>query len=465
MGLRDSGMMQWPNPFLATKRSAEALLEYSAEALMGWYEPDSTWWLADVEQQVYSNRCRWHMAPGGSAERLKIYQDSLDLISTACGYDKQTGLKRISYDYECAKFCAVPQWGKDRYQYNDGYGLNNHITMATDRPRVEAFQRALDRAANGRHVLDLGCGPFCLLSRFALQAGALSVACVEQNPRAVKHAINIFKGEAEYEPCKGLNSIGASLHDYDLVVHTQREGGPSVSVSVSAEKKPYRRTLHLFEGFSADVSLHGMYDLVVHEILGHIASSEGVAHAITDLRNRNLLAKSCVFVPRKATTFFAPIEQINLTCLERILANLSSVYGGGLQRLGKYQVDRFPHHMSLAAPGIFEDLEFTENMRMHQHAIVEFITERSGIFDGFHFHMVVDMDGSRIINTLFDETSWSTTYIKLLEPGILLSKGSRIVCDTWVQLDRPAPLYSIAVFIGEYGNEQFVSTFSWSGCT
>ena len=59
-------------------------------------------------------------------------------------YKERTLLHRIGMDYKCAHFHAVAQWGKDRYQYNEAYSLNNHITMAKDRPRVEAFRRALD---------------------------------------------------------------------------------------------------------------------------------------------------------------------------------------------------------------------------------------------------------------------------------------------------------------------------------
>ncbi|CAE8673617.1 unnamed protein product, partial [Polarella glacialis] len=39
----------------------------------------------------------------------------------------------------CRVFDAVEQFGRDRNTYNDEYQLFNHINMATDRPRVEAY--------------------------------------------------------------------------------------------------------------------------------------------------------------------------------------------------------------------------------------------------------------------------------------------------------------------------------------
>jgi len=221
--------------------------------------------------------------------------------------------------------------------------------------------------------------------------------------------------------------------------------------------------MRLFEGFSADVHLPKGYNLIVHEILGHIASSEGVVRVLLDLRKRGLLARGCVFVPCRAQTLFAPTQQVDLTCMERILHSHVNGMTTHLRCLTKYHATRFEERTILAAPELFEDLDFGGNLQAQQFRLVEFKTIREGVFDGLHFHMVVDMDDSLRIDTLQQDTTWRTTYVKLIEPGIYLPQGSRIVCKTEVMLDHPEPFYRISVQVGERGREEDVSTFSWSG--
>jgi len=427
---------------------------------------DETWWLADAEQRLLRNSRRWHQAR--SSERWDIWQQSLDIVSQACGYPHQTAMWRISKDFQCSHFRSMPRRGRDQHQQNEDYSLGNHITMVNDRFRVEAYRAALDNVARGQHALDVGCGPFCLLSRLALQAGAMTVDSVEQNRKAVHHAVNIFKGESFGQETEGLHKIGASLVGYDVsfIEHSGGNGMPWLSLYAAARQWPFERKLQLFQGFSSDAPLPGGYNLVIHEILGHIASSEGVVDALNSLRHRGLLAQDCVFVPRRAATLFVPTMKIELSCLERILylgsgVECSDLQGSNLQCLRKYNTDRFPKRAFLASPEVFEDLNFCEYLQTTRQAVVEFVTDCSGIFDGLHFHMVVDMDGQFSINTLQDQTSWCTTYVKLLDAGIFLPVGSHIICKTWIELNRPDPLYSIAVSV----EGKPVAEFSWSGCT
>lgn len=427
---------------------------------------DDTWWLHDTEQVLLNNMRRWE-DEADSSKRWSIWQESLNLISHACGYQCQMSIGRIGWDFQCVHFQSKDQWGLDRYQHNEAYSLNNHVTMATDKPRVEAFRRALNQAASARRVLDVGSGPFCLLSRLALRAGASSVDCVEQNQWAVEHAIDMFKAEAAQQENDVMCGIKASLVGYDLYgcEHAEWEGKSRLSLFVGApellEGFPKFQKLQLFEGYSSEAPLQGGYDLVVHEILGHIASSEGVVEALNNLRHRGLLRSDCVFVPRRAATLFVPTMEIKLSCLERILCLSGNRREQGLHCLTKYHAHRFPEQMFLATPAVFEDLDFGGDLQTRRHAVVEFVTDRSGVFDGLHFHMLVDMDSHATINTLLDHTSWSTTYVKLLDPGIFLPVGSHIICETWVQLDRPDPLYSVWVSVGK----EKVAQFSWSGCS
>lgn len=367
----------------------------------------------------------------------------------------------------CRDFWSVDRQGRDLNEFNDTYSLLNHINMAKDAPRVEAYRSALQRTAAGRRVLDVGAGAFCLLSRLALRAGASSVDCVEQSEASVEHAICIFKSEEKGIECEGLQGIGASVLEKfsDLSCNDGRDSpqkSRQLQLSLRASGQSSERGLQLFQGLSSDVDvpLGGGYNLVVHEILGHIAGAEGVGAAISDLCHRGLLAPDCVFVPRRAVTMFAPTKEIEPSLEEQLL---SRKFGGEMVDLRcetKYHARRFSEDSFLAAPAIFEDLNFGAGMPLEQTGNVDFDTTSDGVFDGLHFHMVVDMDGERKINTMLEETSWETTYVRLFKPGIFLPAGSRISVKTHVRLNTTSPEYAVEVIV-----DKQTASFSWSGST
>lgn len=425
--------------------------------------------LASLEKEL-AEICHRLEACGSRSEEDQLQRDIDDLVnhelSWACGYSGKANLDRISSDFKCCELHRRSQWGRNMYEQNEQYSLDNHVSMVRDRVRVDAYTTVLDRKASGLRVLDVGTGPFCLLSRLALWAGAASVDCVEQNGKAVDHAIELFLDEVEDKECKEMCCTGASLASLSsLQVHAHhfRKGRPSLSLTCKTHDSSHRSSLQLFQGFSSDVPLPGGYDVVVHEILGHIASSEGVVDVVMNLRQRGLLSQNCIFIPCRAMTFFAPTEQLDLSCLERIFQSFNTGRST-ISRMIKYNVNRFPESLLLAAPACFEDLDLSGDLHAHQHYVREFHTNRSAVFDGFHFHMFVDMDGISSINTLYDQTSWRTVYIRVLDPGIFLPAGSRIVCRTRVELDCSEPRYSIKVSVGQCGYESHVAEYTWSGC-
>jgi hypothetical protein len=222
-------------------------------------------------------------------------------------------------------------------------------------------------------------------------------------------------------------------------------------------------SLALVQGFSKDVHLTGEYDLVIHEILGHVASSEGAAAAILDLRSRALATADCRFVPLRARTLLTPTERVELSTVERVL-QMQLTNSRDLLCKSRYLVENFPANLGLAAPGVFESLDFAGDLHASQDRLMEFVTDRAAVFDGVHLHMEVDVDDVETINTWTDATSWSTTYIRLLDPGVYLPAGSRIVVSTSVDLRSAVPRYSIKVRVGDIQVERLVSAFSWSGC-
>ena len=89
----------------------------------------------------------------------------------------------------------APQVGRSVPQKNDFYSLRNHFAMASDTIRVGAYTCAIQKAVCGKRVLDIGTGPFMLLSRLSLKAGAAYVAGVEASSQAVSFASELLEQE------------------------------------------------------------------------------------------------------------------------------------------------------------------------------------------------------------------------------------------------------------------------------
>ena len=216
------------------------------------------------------------------------------------------------------------------------YSLSNHIEMILDSSRVDAFAKAIAAVAQGQRVLDVGAGAFCLLGRIALKSGAVFVRCLECNPAAAAHAVDVFQMELAdlaLPPLRYLRLTPAALHPDQMQLirsnkprswHVHIEDAESRCVAeagvLQAEVGEAECTLLLWPDsgeFPATLEVKtgssdsDDYDIIVHELLGHICSSEGVVPVMRGLLSR---LPSCKAVPEAAGTFFAPAGvQMNRT--------------------------------------------------------------------------------------------------------------------------------------------------------
>ncbi|CAE8630778.1 unnamed protein product [Polarella glacialis] len=470
----------------------------------------------DVES---SQSCSW-----GEAHRLKA-NIVLRELREACGYgsDDLCFPWRVAQDFRCCQLFPRSRSGLSLDEQNMRYGVGNHYDMIRDTVRVKAYKQAISRVARGKTVLDVGSGAFCLLGRIALKAGALRVDTVESSVMAVVHAVDMFQleisgqgalfelvlndeEEAAFKWLRYLQSLetaGGAFDAYRMKLSIKQKmfptrfGGKNVKEgeddsdgwqleALSKTKVAARDaccTLQLFpeiglaeqpesflqvyHGLSNEVDLPGPYDVVVHEILGHVASCEGVSLTIADLVDRRLCNPGCVFVPAAAGTLFAPTAQLQLSQLEQIL----NCYHNGecsLKPQTKYHAVRFDPDALLSASQTFEWLNFcapSSELKGCQERSVVFVTSRDALFDGLHFHLLVNLDETTTIDTLESETTWNTTYVKLVDVGVWLPKGSRILCHCDTRYLGSRHCYSVSVLIGEAGQETFFADFSWEGCS
>ena len=175
----------------------------------------------------------------------------------------------------------VPRWGCSVSAKNQQYTAGAHHSLISDVPRLAAFTDALERAAPGRRVLDVGTGPFMVLARIAQRSGASFVACVEHSSRSVTLALEILKREARSEaPSRNgwtvdgaleeecsqflgqLAFLGVQLGDFELACPAP-VGQPGVSAGCVALATGARdgRTIALYQGLSSTTALPGQIEV------------------------------------------------------------------------------------------------------------------------------------------------------------------------------------------------------------
>ena len=148
------------------------------------------------------------------------------------------------------------------------YTDETYTTMRDDEMRTRAYLSAIERHAPGKLCLDVGTGALALLAIIAARAGAEHVFAIEANAEAAATARQTVAAE-------GLEA-----------------------------------QITIIEGYSTDVTLPRRVDLLLHEIIGEIASAEGVVAAVLDAGERHLRsgAAAPVSIPARARTLLAPCE-------------------------------------------------------------------------------------------------------------------------------------------------------------
>lgn len=177
--------------------------------------------------------------------------------------------------------CAARAPLRASWSATDGFSDSAFITfdrarydgMVRDMSRTPVFAEAIQRALRGREgeltVLDIGTGPDALLALVAARAGAKKVYAVEAVPEVARAARQAVKRATDVPP----------------------------------------GVVEVFEGFSTDLTFPEPADLVVAEIVGSIASSEGIYATMHDVQTRLLRAPHAPssYIPLIVETLAAPM--------------------------------------------------------------------------------------------------------------------------------------------------------------
>jgi len=392
----------------------------------------------------------------------------------------------------CCTMYEVERYGQSVFAQNENYTTAHHTAMATDDVRVSAFRMAIQRAAKGKRVLDVGSGPFLLLSRLAVHAGAAFVASVEDSATSVQMAVDLCQLEHQQQ-CSGSGadcvstelldalklldglSVRLPIHVWQLHRPTHRQpvldlhGCPCPLATLVTTSTPLSEEgdraaeLQIFHGLSSEVTLPRTLDLIVHEVIGHVMSAEGAVLAIHELKLRY---PRCKVIPRSAGTFISPTAKFEPSLVERLLF-YAETGDRSVRPRAIYRIRGFPASSLLAPAQPFEWFDFEGDLPLVQHRTCTFRTTRSGMFDGVHLHVKVQVDDATDIDTYQQQTTWACTYIRLLSSrdAIWLPKDAVVVCECFVDVSSYRPKYTIDVLVAlnAVSERVRVTSYSWQG--
>jgi amino acid adenylation domain-containing protein len=296
-----------------------------------------------------------------------------------------------------------PQWWPSIAEYFVYDDLAYHA-MTSDERRNESYRAAIREHVRDKVVVEVGTGPEAILSRFCVEAGARKVYAIELLPDTYAKA------------CKRVAELGLDHH------------------------------IEVILGDATKIDLPELVDVCVSEIVGGIGGSEGAAMIMNGVRR--LLKDDAVMIPRRSTTMFAPVQlpdslfddmsfaDLPARYVERIFAEAGHAFDLRLcvKGIGPSQL--------LAAPEVFEDLDFRGRVEPDVRHRAEHVIERDGRVDGFLVWLTLDTGGGERIDILEHEHCWLPLFFPLHD-RFEVRAGDRIesVSGAVVRGDAPHPDY------------------------
>ena len=232
------------------------------------------------------------------------------------------------------------------------------------------------------------------------------------------------------------------------------------------EEEPEEGTssLRLYHGLSSVCGgLRGGYNLVVHEILGHVSSSEGAVGALVraptllaacaafsltrvrceqaDLHHRGLIEEGAVCIPRASGTMLTPTAPLTLSTLETLTHRHTNNDDHAIHGATKYHCNRFPDNRRLAPAQPMEWHEFGSlaTLGPEQSTVLSFVLPEGGQCDGFHLSLRVAIDDTTTIESDRQETTWSSVYVRLRGGGL---PGPEAITVPPGYAPQPCPFHS-----------------------
>jgi len=288
--------------------------------------------------------------------------------------------------------------------------------MESDEVRNQAYQDVIRETVSGKVVLEVGTGRSALWAVCCARAGAKRVYAIEANKRAYQAALRFLRS----------NKID---------------------------------NVHLICGFSDNVELPERCEVLVHTLVGDIASSEGMIPFIEDAKRR-LLTPDAVHIPQRCTTHVVLAEDPKLRPAEWVLS-----YGmRGLrpfEGLSFVWFFGFPRPAALSEPQAFEDFVFREAPQLHTNTRLVMEIKRDGELRGVCFFIRLYVSETRVVDSWASPTAWCTPYVRL-KATTPVRKGDFV--EMSIQSDLSGnPSYSIQLMHHADGAVKEIGQYAWSG--
>lgn len=205
--------------------------------------------------------------------------------------------------------------------YCEGVDDLAYAAMVGDKTRTPLFAAAIRRRLHGHpdwSVLDLGTGPECLLGLMAARAGARKVFAIEANAAVAERA--------------------------------------RAAVAAAVDIAP--GVVEVMQGYSTELELPERVDLLVAELVGSVASEEGMVATMRDAQARHLKRPldPASYIPQRVQTICAPASYVLASLLRPPFAALDFTMsrGGEPVRLGCGDAAL----QLIAAPCLLEDFNW-----------------------------------------------------------------------------------------------------------
>jgi protein arginine N-methyltransferase 1 len=288
--------------------------------------------------------------------------------------------------------------------------------METDEVRNQAYEDVIRQTVAGKVVLEVGTGRRALWAVCCARAGAKLVYAIEANQRACQAARRFLRSQK-------IDNV------------------------------------HVLDGFSDRVQLPQRCEVLVHSLVGDIASCEGMIGFIEDAKRR-LLTADAIYIPHRCTTYMMLAEDPRLRPAEWALS-----YGmrglRSFESLSFVWFFGFPHAAALSAPHVFEDFVSRETPRLHTNTRLDIRLERDGELRGVCFFIRVHVDETRIIDSWASHTTWCNPYVRL-EAATPVRKGDLV--EMTIQSDLSGnPRYEIRLAHHANGAVKGIGQYAWSG--
>jgi protein arginine N-methyltransferase 1 len=266
--------------------------------------------------------------------------------------------------------------------------LSVHADMIYDERRVEAYREAIDRTVKpGDVVADVGTG-----------TGILAFLCVQRGASRV-HAI-----------------------DRSPVIQWARQ---------LADKNGFSDRIVFHNQDSRTLSLNEKVDIIVSELIGHIAFEEGMVETISDARER-LLKPGGSLIPQSVILHAAPVSESEVftACVDGWKPAYGIDYTIMRQLASKacYIADIQGSKLLGRAKPVFA-VDFTAGTEIATHCSRTFTIHRADVMTGIAFWFdAVLTEQVRLSSGPWSKTHWKQCFKPIPDP-ILVQIGDRINVD------------------------------------